>query len=137
MTWARGTELEILRKHPSYRHRRWLLPQRSRITMRLTSRNRHTAFAYLRAESLRLSADYGLLLREFEILVERPFEPSAHATWRRKSRQLRGLLANHRLAWQWTQHPPCGVDAPQLHCFRPVAVPPTDFLVTAIAAHCE
>jgi hypothetical protein len=64
-----------------------------------TSYDRHAAIAYLRAESLQLSADYDLLLREFKALFEGPFEPDAHQTWRQKLRQFRGLLANHRLAW--------------------------------------
>jgi len=93
-----------------------------------TSYDRHAAIAYLRAESLQLSADYDLLLREFKALFEGPFEPDAHQTWRQKLRQFRGLLANHRLAWQWTIYPPCGVGAPR-RCSYAALATPTDFPV--------
>jgi len=102
--------------------------------MRLTLHSRHAAIAYLRAESLRLSVDYDLLLHEFEALFDRPFELRAHAAWRQKSRQLRGLIANHRIAWLWTQYPPCGRGAPRARCFCAIVAPLTDFAVTAISA---
>ena len=110
------------------------VPGRSRITMRPTSQSRHGAVAYLQAESLQLSADFDALTREFEVIVERPFDRSAHAMWRRKLREFRGLLANHRLAWQWAQYPPCAVDARPLRCFCAIVAPPTDFPVTSAAA---
>src|SRR5262249_38887081 len=56
--------------------------------------------------------NYDLLAGERKALGDRPFEPDAHLAWRQKLRQFRGLLANHRLAWQWTMYPPCGVNGP-------------------------
>ena len=85
------------------------------------------ALCYLRTESLRLSADYQLLVREFDVLVERPFDLDAHAAWRRKLRDFRGLLANHKLAWEWMQYPPCDANSPRPHYFCAVAARRTDF----------
>lgn len=68
-----------------------------------------SAFEYLRAESLRLSADCTRLRQELDALRDTtPFDFGAHATYQRKLRCFRGLLANHRLALEWMQHPPCG-----------------------------
>jgi hypothetical protein len=85
------------------------------------------ALPYLRAESLRLSAECNLLVREFEALREIPFDPVAHASYRRKLRHFRGLLANHKLAWEWTQYPPCAVSSPRPLYFSAVLVRRTDF----------
>ena len=92
---------------------------------------------YLRAESLQLSADCERLRDEFEALRERPFDWGAHATLQQRLRHFRGLLANHRLALEWTAHPPCGVNAPPSRCFRGILAPRTDFPVIAIAADSE
>jgi len=95
------------------------------------------ALAYLRSESRQLSGDYELLRREFETLVNAPFDRVANATCRRKLRELRGLLANHRLALTWMQSPPCGVTVGWPRQFCPILVPPTDFRVMAGAVEAE
>src|SRR5262249_24717510 len=102
-----------------------------------TSHDRRAAIAYLRAESLQLWADYELLRCEFAALRDGPLDRTANAACQRTLRQFRGLLANHRLAWIWTQSPPCGVNAPRPHCFCAIPAPPTDFPIIAVAADSE
>lgn len=102
-----------------------------------TSQNRRTAVAYLRAESLRLSAECELLRRDFEALRDIPFDRVAYAACKRQLRHFRGLLANHKLALEWMQYPPCGVNAPRPRCFCAILAPPTDFPVISGAADSE
>jgi len=102
-----------------------------------TSHDRRAAIAYLRAESLQLSADYELLRCEFEALRDGPFDRTANAACQRKLRHLRALLANHTLAWTWTQYPPCGVSAPRPPCLCAILAPATDFPIIAVAADSE
>jgi hypothetical protein len=105
--------------------------------VRRTSHFRYDAVTYLRAESLRLSADCERLRREFEAIRERPFDWDAHATFQRKLRQFRGLLANHRLALDWTANPPGDVNARRCRGSRGILARRTDFQAVAIAADPE
>jgi len=95
------------------------------------------ALAYLRAESLRLSSDFERLQREFNALRDLPFDYRAHAACQQKLRHFRGLLANHRLALQWMQDPPCGVNTLRPRRFCAILARPADFPVIAVAANGE
>ena len=64
---------------------------------------------YLRAEHGHLTERFRTLRREFEGLRSANVSNvSERAAFELKLREHRGLLANHRIALEWTLHPPCG-----------------------------
>ena len=69
---------------------------------------RKETFAYLRDERRRLMQQHRRLFRDFKALRAAWFPPVEWAAHRERVHEFQGLLANHRIAYQWALHPPCG-----------------------------
>jgi hypothetical protein len=89
---------------------------------------RSEQLAYLLAEHARLVEQLRTLRSEFEAALLRSAHIPRHgwAAYTQRIREHRSLLANHRIALEWTRYPPCGrtnVPSPLRHLQIPFLAP--------------
>jgi hypothetical protein len=93
--------------------------------------------AYLRAEHVRLLEQLRTLRSEFEALRRSArVPPHEWAAYAQRMREHRSLLANHRIALEWTRYPPCGrirVPSALRHIPIPFSVPSKSPRALAVA----
>ena len=101
---------------------------------------RSEKLAYLRAEHARLVEQFRTLRSEFEAALLRNAHVPRHgwSTYAQRIGEHRSLLANHRIALEWTLFPPCGrtrVPSSLRHTTVPFSAPSQPPRTLSVAQH--